>query len=299
MKKIVLLIICLMYVSESSFSQGRPSYGRGGKSTPKINGRITGTITDSTSSELLPFVTIVLQDVQTKKNIAGGITDEEGNFKLQDVPTGKYNLMLSFIGYQSKTIPLETTLKKPDADLGTILLTSSSVELGEVVIEGERELVEARIDKLVYNAKDDVANMGGDAADVLRRAPLLNVDIEGNVSLRGSSNVQILINGKPSTILASSPADALRIIPADQIERVEVITRPSAKYDGEGTAGIVNIITKKKNAEGLAGNINLTAGNLSQRGVVGITAGRGRFGFNANASTFYSIPRDGESSFLR
>lgn len=299
-KHVLFLALCLFFsTAYHALAQGgRPSRGGYGKK-PGIMGKITGEVLDSVTRETLPFVTIILQDPRTKKDIAGGITDEDGTFKLQDVPAGTYTLLFSFVGYESKSISVETTLKKPDADVGKLLLVSTSVQLEELTVEGERELVETRIDKLVYNARDDVANAGGDAADVLRRAPLLNVDLDGNVSLRGSSNIQILINGKPSTILASSPADALRIIPADQIERVEVITSPSAKYDGEGTAGIVNIITKKKNAEGLAGNINLTAGNLSQRAVAGLTAGRGRFGFNANASTYYSMPRDGETTFSR
>lgn len=296
-----LLLITLLSIVNLAYSQ-RPSGagGRGGYNKgPQMTGKITGTVIDSASSEALPFVSLVLRNPKTNKDIAGGITEDDGAFKLQDVPVGKYNLLFSFVGYATKSIPVEMTLKKPDVALGKLTLTSNSTALEEVTVNGEREIIESRIDKLVYNAKDDVANQGGDAADVLRRAPLLNVDLEGNVSLRGSSNIQILINGKPSTILAASPADALKVIPADQIERVEVITSPSAKYDGEGTAGIVNIITKKKNAEGLAGNINLTAGNLSQRAVGGITAGRGRFGINANGSMFYSLPREGTSSFLR
>lgn len=298
-----LLLIALFSMTTMVYSQGGRPGGGGGRGGfnrgPKIMGKITGTVLDSASKETLPFVSIVLRNPKTKKDVAGGITEDNGTFKLQNVPIGKYNLLFSFVGYTTKSIPIEMTPKKPDAILGKLTLVSNSTALEEVTVNGERELVEARIDKLVYNAKDDVANAGGDASDVLRRAPLLNVDLEGNVSLRGSSNIQILINGKPSTILASSPADALKIIPADQIERVEVITSPSAKYDGEGTAGIVNIITKKKNAEGVAGNINLTAGNLSQRAVAGVTAGRGRFGINANGSMFYSMPREGSSSFLR
>jgi ferric enterobactin receptor len=296
MKKSILLILFLAFAN-FAYSQ-RPGGGGYGK-VSKITGKITGIVIDSASSEVLPFVSLVLKNTQTKKDVSGGITEDDGSFKLQDVPVGKYQLLLSFVGYKTKTISIEMSLKKPDVSLGNIILVSTTTTLDEVTVEGSRAIIESKIDRLIYNAKDDVANAGGDAADVLRRAPLLNVDLEGNVSLRGSTNIQILINGKPSTILASSPADALKIIPADQIERVEVITSPSAKYDAEGTAGIVNIITKKKNAEGVAGNINLTAGNLSQRAVAGITAGRGRFGFNANGSVFYSLPRDGETSFLR
>ncbi len=279
----------------------RPGGGRygGGASSSSIKGKITGIMVDSLSKETLPFVSVVVRNPRTKKDVTGGITNEKGEFKLVNIPVGTYQVLASFVGYGAWSKEITMTPKNPDVDLGKILLSSTYQELEEVTVEGQKELIVNKIDRIVYNAEQDVANAGGDAADVLRRAPLLNVDLEGNVSLRGSQNIQILINGKPSSIVASSPADALRAIPGDQIESVEVITTPSAKYDGEGTAGIVNIITKKKTPEGFAGNLNLSAGNISNRGVLGITAGRGRFGFNANGSTYYSLPRNGPSSFYR
>jgi outer membrane receptor protein involved in Fe transport len=171
--------------------------------------------------------------------------------------------------------------------------------LDEVVVSGQRETIENKIDRIVYNAEQDVANMGGDASDVLRRAPLLSVDQDGNVSLRGNSNVQILINGKPSSMFGANTGDALKMIPSDQIKSVEVITSPSAKYDGEGTAGIINIITKKQTPQGFAGNVDLTAGTRINRPVVGINAGKGRLGFNANGSSFYSWPQYATTDFYQ
>lgn len=300
MKNFYLLFISFLLLANVGFAQ-RPGGGRygGGATTSSIKGKITGVMIDSLSKERLPFVTVVVRNPRTEKDITGGITDENGVFKLVNVPVGTYDVLASFVGYAAWSKKVTTTPKKPDADLGKIQLSSTVQELEEVTVEGQKELIVNKIDKIVYNAEQDVANEGGDAADVLRRAPLLNVDLDGNVSLRGSQNIQILINGKPSSIVASSPADALRAIPSDQISSVEVITTPSAKYDGEGTAGIVNIITKKKTPEGFAGNINLSVGNISNRGSASITAGRGRFGFNASGSTYYSIPRDGPSSFFR
>ena len=125
------------------------------------------------------------------------------------------------------------------------------------------------------------------------------MDADGSVSLRGSSNVQILINGKPSTMFNTNPGDALQAIPSDNIKSVEVITNPSAKYDGEGTAGIINIITKKAGPEGFNGNLNLSAGNLSNRGVLSLNAGRGRFGFSGSGSAYYSPEREGTFEFVR
>lgn len=296
MRSIFLLAFSLLAVSvlaQQRQWQGKPG---GGSS---LKGKISGTLTDSQSGEPLPFVSVVLKEAKSQKDVSGTITEEDGAFKITNVTLGKYQLITSFVGYETTKQEVTLTPKKPDVNLGKLVLASTTTELDEVVVEGEKELVENKIDKIVYNAERDVANIGGDASDVLRRTPLLSVDLEGNVSLRGSQNLQILINGKPSTMFGSSPADAFKAIPADNIKSVEVITTPSAKYDGEGTAGIINIITKKKNVEGFAGNVNLSLGTRQNSGVVGINAGKGRFGFNANGNTFFSWPNDGDYSFYR
>ncbi|HFB99668.1 MAG TPA: TonB-dependent receptor, partial [Phaeodactylibacter sp.] len=212
----------------------------------------------------------------------------------------EYEIEVSFIGYQPKIIKKVTlTKKKPDVNLKTIYLVPDSFTLGEVEVTGERSLIENKVDKLVYNADQDVSNAGGDATDVLRKVPMLSVDLEGNVSLRGSQNIRILINGKPSGIFANSVADALKLIPADQIKKVEVITSPSAKYDGEGSGGIINIITKRKSIEGFSGSINTTVGTRQNRGVLSLNASKGRFGINGSGSIYYSRPNDGTSEFKR
>ncbi len=264
----------------------------------QVQGKISGRIVDNTSGEAVEFATLVLKEPESKKDVGGGISDENGEFKLF-APVGQYELQIYFIGYDQKTISISMTPKSPDVDLGLVQLISNTTQLDEVVIEGEKELVESKIDKLVYNAERDVANAGGTATDVLRRAPLLSVDLDGNVSLRGSQNIQILINGKPSTMLASNPADLLSVLPADEIKSVEVITTPSAKYDGEGSAGIINIITKKKELEGIAGNVNGSLGTRQNNMRLGLSGGKGRFGINANGSSYYSWPRDVTSEFER
>ncbi len=290
------MIVCPLLLNAQQWGGGPPRRGGGG-----IKGKVTGTVFDEATGQAVEFATIVLQDAKTGKTVNGAIADAEGAFKIIEVPMGSYNVVVSFVGYGNKETPVTLTPKKPDVSLKNIQLTPSTQQLDEVVVEGQREIIESKIDRIVYNADQDAANAGGVAADVLRRAPLLSVDLEGNVSLRGSNNVQILINGKPSSLFGGgqNTGNTLSVIPADQIKSVEVITSPSAKYDGEGSAGIINIITKKERLEGMAGNVDASVGNLQNNLTLGLNAGKGRFGFNMGVNSFGSWPRDGESTFLR
>ncbi len=272
--------------------------GFGGSKSPSILGNVSGTLVDSLTQQPVEFATIVL--MKKGKQVNGTISDADGKFKMSEIKGGTYSLQISFLGFDNKTIQdVKITPEKPDVNLKNILLNATSTELTEVVVEGERSVVEVKIDKIVYNAEKDATNTGGDASDVMRKVPMLSVDLEGNVSLRGSSNIRILINGKPSSMFSNSVADALKTIPADQIKNVEVITSPSAKYDGEGTAGIVNIITKKKTIEGINGNVNASAGNRQNSLNLTLNAAKGRFGFNSSAGLYYSVPQDAINTSFR
>ena len=296
MKKIypLLFILLISYNLQAQFG------GFGGKKGPKVKGKITGQLIDSISNEPISYATVVLQKAKKSREIDGILTDEQGKFKLSDIQNGKYDLYISFLGYNDlKFDTLELTLKKPDLNLGKIFMSPTHYLLDEVEIKDKRALIENKVDKIVFNAEDDSSIAGGDATEVLRKVPTLSVDLDGNVSLRGSQNVKILINGKPSGMFSSNVADALKMFPADQIKKVEVITSPGAKYDGEGSAGIINIITKKENIEGIAGSINATAGNRQSNSFINLNAGKGRFGFSSNGAIFYSLPNDAENSFLR
>lgn len=269
-------------------------------SGPSITGRISGRLLDSLSKSPIEFATVVLQDAASKKQIDGLTTDEKGGFKFPEVKLGKYQLTISFIGYRNKTVTgINLSPEKPDYDAGELGLASESVSLQTVEVTGQAALIENKIDKLVYNAEKDIATSAGDASDVLQRVPLLAIDGDGNVSLRGSSNVQILINGKPSAIFSGNVADALKSIPADQIKSVEVITSPSAKYDGEGSAGIINIITRKKAPQGFTGSVSASGGTRSNNANLSLNYAKGRFGLNFNGGSFYTPPRPSGSEFLR
>ena len=221
---------------------------------------ITGNIIDSNTKEPLEYATVVLNNEETKQ-LSGGITDEKGNFTIKIIP-GTYDISFEFISF--KTIKISKKIINSSLNFGTIKLSEDSDKLDEIVIIAEKSTVEIRLDKRIYNVGKDMTVKGGSASDVLDNVPSVDVDVEGNVSLRGNENVRILIDGKPSALVGLSGSDALRQLPADAIERVEVVTSPSARYDAEGTAGILNIILRKGVATGLNGSLNTTIGDPTQ-----------------------------------
>lgn len=249
----------------------------------KGNGKITGTVLDSASKQPVEFATVALLDKNTSKPIDGTISNDKGQFTIGKVAAGTYKISVSFVGYQ--TVILDNITLASDRatlNLGNILLPAEVRQLSEVEIVDQKDLVEDKIDRITYNAEKDVTNAGSDATEVLRKVPLLSVDLDGNVQLRGSGNVQVLINNKPSTIMAATVADALRQIPAEMIKSVEVITSPSARYDAEGTSGIINIITKKNTLQGMSGNVNVSAGTRSSNLDGGLNFRAGKLGLSLN-----------------
>ncbi|SDK42634.1 Outer membrane receptor proteins, mostly Fe transport [Catalinimonas alkaloidigena] len=261
----------------------------------KGTGKISGAVIDAADQQPVSLATIALMDLSSDKPVDGTICDDKGEFTLKNIPAGTYKLSISFIGYNTYTkSPVVIEERGTNLDLGKIPLTSETKQLEEVVIEGQKVMIEEKVDRTVYNAENDATTRGGDATDVLRRVPMLSVDMDGNVSLRGSQNIRVLINNRPSTITAGSIADALKQIPADQIKSVEVITSPSARYDAEGTGGIINIITTKTTKTGAQLSINSSVGTRSSNlGVNGSykpgkmsfsLGGFGRFGYNTPGS---------------
>ncbi len=252
-----------------------------GNSALPGTGRISGVVIDSTSKSPVQYATVALINPKTGKPVNGSICDDKGRFSITKIAAGNYRLVLSFIGYTPKSFDhISISDKNNNINLGRIFISPSTQVLKEVTVTGQKPLVEEKVDRMIYNADVDKTTRGGDAADVLRRVPMLTVDMDGNVSLRGSTNVKVLINNKPSTITANSVADALQQIPADEIKSVEVITSPSAKYDAEGTAGIININTKKNNLEGFTVNVRGSVGMRGSYGGLNAAYQHGKMGFS-------------------
>lgn len=248
--------------------------------------QLTGKVIDSLSKEAVYYATISLHPIADPENVNGTVADEKGSFTLKNLDSGPYNMTIDFMGYESRLLS-NYTLKPGENNLGTILLKSNGTLLSEVVIQTERPLIENQIDRLVYNAERDITSAGGNAIDVLRKVPMLSVDMEGNVSLAGNQGVRILINGKPSGMMSNNMGDALKMIPADQIKSVEVITSPSAKYDAEGSSGIINIITKKKDIAGINGSVSGGIGTRHNNGNASLNVRKGRLGIVANLGGNY------------
>ncbi len=259
MKNFFLLISCLCLFSGLVAAQSTPL------TSPYV---VKGTVADSVSGKPVPFATVALLAPDSKPlggtPITGATTDEQGAFAIPKVSVGTYRLLVSSVGYRSKTIEkVLVSADLPAVNMGKLLLSPDTKTLNQVDVVGQKALMEDKGDRLVYNAEKDISNAGGTAADVLRKVPMLTVDLSGNVQMRGSGNIKVLINGKPSAMMARNLADALRQMPANTIKAIEVITSPGAKYDAEGSAGVINIITKKA-LQGFNGSINAAAGDFDR-----------------------------------
>jgi len=254
MKKYLSIIILLLLVSSG--------YAETESASPK--GKIKGVVSSKTNKEALEYATVALYEANTNKLISGDITDFLGHFKLDKPDKGSYYVSITFIGLKDiKSDVFEVDESNDNINLGNFFLESGSKDLGEVEVVAKRASIEYRIDKKVINVDKQITAEAGNAVDILENVPSVQVDIEGNVSLRGSSSFSVLIDGKP-TIL--EPSDALRQISSSNIENIEIITNPSVKYEPDGAAGIINIVTKKNFIDGLSGIVNLNAGTYGQYG---------------------------------
>ena len=246
-------------------------------------GSLTGTVLDSLKREPVPYATVVLLPATGDAPITGVAADDAGKFSLVKLKPGAFRLRVSYVGYGTRTRAVTVTTGA--TAVPPFQLPVAGTALAEAVVIGTKPVVEIRPDRMVYNADQDVTNAGGTAADVLRKAPLLAVDGDGNVKMRGSSNFKVLVNNKPSPTLASNLAEALKGIPAEQIKSVEIITTPPAKYDGEGTAGIINIVLKKGVEQGLNGRVSGSAGNRNSNANASLNFKTKKLGFTSAGGT--------------
>ncbi|MEO7311126.1 MAG: TonB-dependent receptor [Chitinophagaceae bacterium] len=239
---------------------------------------ITVKIIDAYSKDPIEYATASIRDDSSKKIINGGISDKKGTINLAGVKPGAYTFTVQFIGFRdsSQQISVTDNLLLPD-----IALVKKAAALQNVTVTSSRPVIENKLDKMVYNIDRDITSQGGIATDALKKIPGVTVDINGNVELLGNPSVRFLIDGKPSAIFGNSVADALQSIPNSQIQSIEVITSPSAKYDASGTGGIINIILKKSKIEGFNGNINLAAGSRLDNASLNTSYKRGNIGLNA------------------
>ncbi|EJL60598.1 outer membrane beta-barrel family protein [Flavobacterium sp. CF136] len=218
---------------------------------------VSGKVQDNTTKEALPYVSVAIKD-NTLKTVAAGITDDHGVFRLEELPIGKMTITFSFMGYQSLTQQLEVISDRTKIELEVIGLQIDAVELNAVEISSQKPNISLKLDKKVFEVGKDVLSQNGSAHDVLNGVPSVAVSPTGAVSLRGNSSVLVLINGRQSGLTQSNALDQ---IAADQIERIEVITNPSSRYDASGSAGIINIILKKNKKSGFSGQVRLVAGS--------------------------------------
>ena len=256
---LLLIIVSFPLLSQQSNDKNYQGYAN-------MSFKVYGQVIDSETSEPLEYATISLQAKNNPDKVFVGITDENGNFSV-DINPGMYDLTIdyiSFISYSNQNL-----IVRENTDIGKISLDLDVSVLDEVEVRAERTQVEIRLDKKIYNVGQDITVRGGNVSDVLANIPTIDVDFDGNISLRGNNNVRILINGKPSGLVGLSGPQGLRSLPSESIEKVEVVTSPSARYSAEGTAGILNIILKKQNLLGFNGNFNVNLGLPRNEGING------------------------------
>ena len=232
---------------------------------PQKNIKLTGTILDKDTGSPLEYATVVLQSTVDPSVVTGGITGLDGKFSVETT-AGTYHIRVEYLSYETYQINDQTLTRSQS--LGEIRMAPAATQLDAVELIAERTTVEVRLDKKIYNIGKDITTSGGTVSDALNNVPSVAVDVEGNISLRGNDNVRILINGRPSAIAGFGSTDALQQLPADAIEKVEVITSPSARYDAEGTAGILNIVLKRDKTLGFNGSINTFIGFPTNSGII-------------------------------
>lgn len=251
-KNFLITVLILFLISSLGYGQQR--------NFPEGKGKINGTVLDKTDSSPIQYASVTARKDNDSSIVAGTQTSEDGSFTL-GVPYGQYKVEVNLVGYSIAVVSgVAVTPVSPDVTLKTIMLKQGTTTTQEIEVTGERSYMQLEPDKKVFNVGQDLTTLGGSATDVLKNVPSVQVDVNGNISLRGSSDVKIYIDGKPSGINSDNMADMLAQIPASSISSVELITNPNAKYEAEGSAGIINIVLKKNLQTGYNGNLSMNVG---------------------------------------
>jgi outer membrane receptor protein involved in Fe transport len=279
--KAVLTCLFLLFFIHS-FSQSPPQEA--------LTTSLTGQVLDSSNRQPIEYATVSLFLEGETKTINGALSNAQGRFKMEVTRTGIFDLLVESIGYLPFTVKGIHIEKNAHKALEKIYLGKKITRLADVTVIASQNPIETKIDKMVFNAEKDLTSQGGVATDLLKKIPMVSVDVDGNVELAGSNSIRFLIDGKPSTAFGNNIADVLQSIPASQIKSIEVITNPGAKYDAEGLGGIINIILKHSMMKGVNGNISLTAASRNENGSLNLNARNGNFGVNLYASGNYRIP---------
>lgn len=250
----ILILLCLVNAAPAQ----RPAGGLG-----NFNGTISGHVLDADYREPIEYANVIVYEQEDRTQVTGTITDPAGRFQITGLRPGTYIVEISFIGYETSSIDnVRVTMAAPEINIGNLSLKATILSVEGTEVVGERAALTYEIDKKVVQVSQQHTTVSGSAVDVLENVPSVNVDIEGNVSLRGSENFTVLIDGRPTLL---EPSDALQQIPANMIESIEIITNPSARYDPEGISGIINVIMKKKRTiRGISGTANVNIG-LSEK----------------------------------
>ena len=258
----MLITAILFLFAQSLLSQG---YQKGNfQGTMPMDGKITGTIIDSITGQPVEYAIVAIHKMKDSSLVTGSSTKTNGSFIVEGLPYGRFYAEITFVGYKKHVVRgILITPNQNSMNIGSVKIEPSSTDINAVVVTGNKPAIEYKLDKKVVDVTQNVVATGGTVVDALQNIPSIQTDVEGNVTLRGSSNFTVLIDGKPSPLTGS---EALQQIPASTVQNVEIITNPSAKYDAEGSAGIINVVMKKQNVKGMNGIFNVTAGTGDKYG---------------------------------
>ncbi len=261
----------LVFLGVNVFAQTTP--------TLKGNGQINGIVLDTGTKLPIEYATVILYSKGAKNPMGGATANEKGLFKITDLPNGIYKIDIEFVGYKTISVEnIEIDNAHSTVNINTISLVKSKSTLAEVTVKSSAKTIDSKIDKMVFNAEKDISSQNGVATDLLKKIPMVSVDIDGNVQLAGTSSIRFLINGKPSVAYGSNINEVLQSIPASEIKTVEVITNPGAKYDADGLGGIINIVLKQNKTRGYNGSISTSIGTRIENGSINLAARNNNFG---------------------